>query len=289
VIATQARVLGLQRVTFGVHDIGASIAFYEDHVRFAPRGTDGNRALFGFGGGGSQLHLEQSVEPGMKVLAFAVAGDDLNAIVQRAASAGVEVVVPPSTADAPAERRFARLRDPDGNLVDLVVAEPFHDGAGDTPTVARKLGHVVLWTPDVAGMEAFFTVLGMRVSDRTHLGMSFLRCNTEHHTIGLAQSGSGRTGMQHAAFDVGTEQVVAEESARLAASGVRCIWGPGRHGPGNNIFSYYLDPSDNIFELYGDMERVAETDGELVARYWGTEHRGDISGKAGPPPAEFRS
>lgn len=224
----------------------------------------------------------------MKLLAFAVGDSELDAIVERASAAGIAIVTRPTDAMNPGERRFARLRDPDGNLVELVVVnEPAAAPLGRT-TVVRKLGHVVLWTPNVATMEAFFEVLGMRVSDRTHLGMSFLRCNDEHHTIGLAHSGSGLTGMQHAAFDVGTEQVVHRESARLADSGVRCIWGPGRHGPGNNVFSYYLDPSKNIFELYGDMQHVAD-DGDLAARFWGVEHRGDISGKAGPPPPEFRS
>jgi catechol 2,3-dioxygenase-like lactoylglutathione lyase family enzyme len=288
-IASRTSVLGLQRITFGVDDVAESAAFYEEKVRFAPRGTVAGRALFGFGASGSQLYLEQSAQRGMKVLAFAVADADLDALVAHAAAAGVPVVIPPVTAEAAGEKRFARLRDPDGNLVDLVVSATGSDAGAAAPTVAKKLGHVVLWTPDIAKMEAFLELLGMRVSDRTHLGMSFLRCNTEHHTIGLAQSASGRTGMQHAAFDVGTERIVDEESARLTESGVRCIWGPGRHGPGNNIFSYYLDPSKNIFELYGDMERVPATDAELVPRYWGTEHRGDISGKAGPPPAEFRS
>jgi catechol 2,3-dioxygenase-like lactoylglutathione lyase family enzyme len=287
--ASPARVLGLQRVNFGVLDVAESAAFYEDKVRFVPRGAEGDRVIFGFGAGESQLQLERSPTPGMKGFAFSVADAELDAIVERAAAAGIPIVVHPTAGVGPGERRFARLLDPDENVVDLVVA---HDGANvprAAPTVARKLGHIVLWTPDIARMEAFFEVLGMRVCDRTHLGMSFLRCNDDHHTIGLALSSSGRTGMQHAAFDVGTEQAVDHESARLAGSGVRCIWGPGRHGPGNNIFSYYFDPSKNIFELYGDMQRVPTDRSEIGVRYWGTEHRGDISGKAGPPPAEFRS
>ena len=68
-----------------------------------------------------------------------------------------------------------------------------------------------------------------------------------------------------------------------------CIWGIGRHGPGNNLFSYYEDPAGNLFEIYAELEQVPDDEAPSEVRFWGPEHKGDISGRAGPPPMQFRS
>jgi hypothetical protein len=80
------------------------------------------------------------------------------------------------------------------------------------------------------------------------------------------------------------------EKGRLAAGGIECLWGPGRHGPGNNVFSYYRDPTGNMIEFYGEMEKFPDDAVHAPAEpvFWGAEHRGDIWGVAGPAPAEFR-
>jgi hypothetical protein len=78
-----------------------------------------------------------------------------------------------------------------------------------------------------------------------------------------------------------------QEYGRLRSKNLECIWGVGRHGPGNNVFSYYRDPEGNVIEFYGEMEQVASAD-VAETRYWGPEHKGDISGKVGPPPQAFR-
>ena len=59
--------------------------------------------------------------------------------------------------------------------------------------------------------------------------------------------GLGRRGerLQHIAFDVGSLDNVMRNFARLRGLEVECAWGVGRHGPGNNVFSYYTDPAGN--------------------------------------------
>ena len=137
---------------------------------------------------------------------------------------------------------------------------------------ARRLGHVVLWSLLVQAQEEFYALLGFQVSDRTHVGMSFLRCNTDHHSIALARSARGKTGLQHVAFDVGSIDEVMRELGRLRSEGVDCVWGVGRHGPGNNVFSYYTDPAGNVIEYYGEMEKVQPN--EKVARKFRLLHTG---------------
>jgi catechol-2,3-dioxygenase len=34
------------------------------------------------------------------------------------------------------------------------------------------------------------------------------------------------------------------------------VWGPGRHGPGNNIFIFIEDPDGNWIEISAEMEVI---------------------------------
>jgi catechol 2,3-dioxygenase len=36
-------------------------------------------------------------------------------------------------------------------------------------------------------------------------------------------------------------------------------WGPGRHGPGNNLFNYFIDPFGVVIEYTAEVEQVDET------------------------------
>jgi catechol 2,3-dioxygenase-like lactoylglutathione lyase family enzyme len=283
-----ARIKGLRRIAIATSDLPRSSTFYEERLGFSARETTAHTSAFDLGDRtNGELQLHRGDQDAMTHLTFEVSNrDDLSEIVQRLRRENIAVKVT-DAAMSLGDDYAVEVNDPDGNRINLVVA--VSSSAIDyAQPVGKRLGHVVLWTPDIAKMEHFLGLIGMRVSDRTHLGMSFLRCNTDHHTVGLALSANGRTGMQHVAFDVGSEEIVDAERVRLAGSGVECIWGLGRHGPGNNIFSYYLDPGQNVFEFYGDMERVTDLNPKAI-RFWGAEHRGDISGRAGAPPETFRS
>ncbi len=176
------------------------------------------------------------------------------------------------------------IRDPDNNTLEIVWRGqvPVQPVASQSPV---RLGHVVLWTPNPEGMEAFYAGLGFQVSDRTVRGMSFLRCNTDHHTLAFVKG--ARTGLQHMAFDGLDLNHVMRAYGKLQAAGVPCIWGPGRHGPGENIFTYYKDPAGNVIELYSDLEKVADSEARIETKFWGPEHKGDVWGSAGPVPQEF--
>ncbi len=46
------------------------------------------------------------------------------------------------------------------------------------------------------------------------------------------------------------------------------IWGPGRHGPGNNLFVMFDDPEGNHVELSAEMERFYDDRAEYRPRTW---------------------
>jgi catechol-2,3-dioxygenase len=97
----------------------------------------------------------------------------------------------------------------------------------------------------------------------------------------------GKTGLQHVAFDVGSIDEVMRELGRLRSEGVDCVWGVGRHGPGNNVFSYYTDPAGNVIEYYGEMEKVQPNE-KVTPKFWDSLHTGDLWGVAGAPPEIMR-
>jgi len=55
---------------------------------------------------------------------------------------------------------------------------------------------------------------------------------------------------------------------RLSAQGVDVTWGPGRHGPGNNLFIMFDDPAGNHVELSAELEQFHDEQADHPVRHW---------------------
>lgn len=284
------RVQGIHRLALRVPDLDEARRFYRDVWLLEDRGSDLDFAGFR---SGREDHDDLVLAEGSSQvahLAFQVPStDDLDAIATRLAAAGL-APQPVSEQDLfRSDQAAIVVEDPDGRHVWLVTPRP--DAAEVvTPPAALapdRIGHIVLWTPDQDAAERFYATLGFQVTDRTNAGMSFLRCNADHHSLALMKSREGRTGLQHVAYDVGSLDNVMQNFARLRSLGVNCVWGVGRHGPGNNVFSYYTDPAGNYIEYYGEMEQF-DANAPVEPQIWGPQHKGDVWGVAGIPPLGFR-
>ncbi|MEU6261470.1 VOC family protein [Streptomyces sp. NPDC047043] len=289
------QVTRLENIALAVPDLDEAEDFYADRWGMQQVKGDGDssrrylRALYS---GHHAVALDQAA-PGtdrgeMVHLSFDVANRaDLDTAVERVATVGGRVVREPGEPLHPGHEASAAISDPDGNVVELLYGSAFTEEDHRARVIApRKLGHVVLNTPDRAPMEKFYASIGLRVGDRTAGGMSFLRCNSDHHSLALVDS--GRTGVQHVAFDVVNLDSVMIALGELGRDGTPCVWGPGRHGPGNNIFTYYSDPGGVFIEYYAEMEQVEEElEGPLEEKFWGPEWQGDWWKLAGPPPSNF--
>lgn len=282
----------LDHVSLNVPQADALADFYVDRWGLQLFEREGDQAAYlrAAESGHHALSLHGVEQRGLHHLAFEVAErDDLARAVDAALADGIAVEQAPGAATEPGHRASARLRDPDGNVIELIWApETVQDTYQARLVKPRKLGHVVLNTPDPAAMEAFYRRLGFRVTDRTIRGMSFMRSGGgDHHSLALVKS--TKTGVQHLAYDVVALDNVMTALGAFREDGFTCVWGPGRHGPGNNVFTYYRDPAGHIIEYYAEMEQVTDTEeSNLEERFWGAEHKGDRWGLAGPPPAEFR-
>ena len=96
-------------------------------------------------------------------------------------------------------------------------------------------------------------VLGFTLSDETRI-MSFLRCNGIHNAIAVADAKSVE--LNHVAFDMRQTDAVMKGARRQRDHGHDIVWGPGRHGPGNNVFSYFVTPFGATIEYTAKVQRV---------------------------------
>lgn len=123
----------------------------------------------------------------------------------------------------------------------------------------RRLGHAVLFTTDAARKMDFYTdPLGMRLSDKVANFLNFMYCPTgsDHHVVAFAESWSW--GLQHAAFEVDSTDEVGIAGDQMKGKGYVAAWGPGRHGPGSNVFYYIRDPFNWLFEYFADLDYIPE-------------------------------
>lgn len=118
-----------------------------------------------------------------------------------------------------------------------------------------KLTHVVFNAADAeASGHAVEEVLGFRVSDRTK-GMVFVRCNESHHSTAFARAGFAS--LNHIAFEMDDLDAVMRGIGWMRDNGFQPAWGPGRHGPGDNVYAYYIAPFGPVIEYSTAVEKVS--------------------------------
>ena len=220
----------------------------------------------------------------------------------RLGAAGVPEIDPPK--GAPEVGIW--IRDPDGHLVNIRDEQPVapppdpplaYNSPGHPVRVGqraieppveggaapRKLGHVLLFTPDVERQKAFYQgVLGMKLSDQVKGLIAFLRCTTDHHNLALAQS--ERPGFHHGSFEVGGIDEIALGAAWMQERGWQPAWGLGRHCVGSNFFYYMRDPWGSYAEYYFDIDYIPEDfaweprdwDAKYALYIWGPEVPADF-------------
>jgi catechol 2,3-dioxygenase-like lactoylglutathione lyase family enzyme len=159
------------------------------------------------------------------------------------------------TFDVPGGGRGYEVRGPENQRYRFIVEDhrPAPLPRGNGPI---QLTHAVINTTDVEASERFAVdKLGFQVSDRT-AHMRFLRCNRKHHALAYAKSDFAS--LNHIAFELPSMEAVMRGIGRLRDAGYECVWGPGRHGPGNNVFGYFVAPWGGIVEYTAEVSEVGD-------------------------------
>ncbi|WP_068072365.1 VOC family protein [Novosphingobium lentum] len=229
-------------------------AFLTDIWGMAPAGaTAGTYYLRGSGPFPYLVALAESPEPFVQSTTFVCSAERLETLRASVTAAGLPA-------------RAVTSQDPGGGHgieVELAEGELFRflaDAAEVAPVVGAdlpvKLTHVVFNSADA---EATATLaeqaLGFQVSDRTK-GMVFVRCNASHHSTAFARAGFAS--LNHVAFEMIDIDAVMRGIGRLRDNGMAPAWGPGRHGPGANVFAYFIAPYLPVIEFSTAVEQVPE-------------------------------
>ena len=157
-------------------------------------------------------------------------------------------------------RDAVTVHDPDGNRLVFGLPHETVPSAGADRTPPARLQHVVVASRAPAQIVRFFIdVLGFTLSDDVlddegGVRTSFLRCSEEHHSFAVFLAPENR--LDHHCYETADWNAIRDWGDHMAAEHVRIQWGPGRHGPGNNLFIFVHDPDDNWVEISAELEVV---------------------------------
>jgi catechol 2,3-dioxygenase-like lactoylglutathione lyase family enzyme len=178
------------------------------------------------------------------------------------------------------------LYDPAGLRLDFAHDRDFAAANAQVKPADRPifLSHIVLNACDPCAAVAFYeAVIGLRATDRYERDLlTFLQADQpQHHCIGIAAADVD--GLNHFAMDCGNIDAVMRGMMRFKNYGAEPLWGPGRHGPGGNIFCYFEDPDGFVAEYTCDVMQISDRDHR--AQIWGrTPENGNVW-LTGPPTA----
>jgi catechol 2,3-dioxygenase-like lactoylglutathione lyase family enzyme len=254
----------VSHVGLAVPDPGAIARFYQEVLGLHAVGGDTNPVRLGMGLGDHALELIEG--DGLDHFGLELADEGaLERLLRQLEVLGV--ATEPRQA-AGAHPDAVALRDPDEHLIELHgPVDRSGEHVADPGRRPVRLHHVTFGSPDVARMVEFYvSVLGFRVSDRMGEVFVWMRSNREHHSVAVVKADEAC--LDHYCFEIADWAAMKTWCDELAVHDVPITWGPGRHGPGNNLFIMFDDPAANRIELSCEMERYWDNSAEYTPRQW---------------------
>jgi catechol 2,3-dioxygenase-like lactoylglutathione lyase family enzyme len=287
---TGSGITHLRHVGIGVPDLPTERGFYRDVWGLVSTVEDGDALFLAAEGSPEQyaLRLRPAPERRLDLVAFAVeTQDDVDGYAEAVTALGRGLVTEPGTMQTPGGGYGFRFLDFEGRTLEI-SAEVEHRSARQLhpkESIPTGLSHVVLNTTDLDAAVRFYTeILGFKVSDWLEHHMCFLRCNAWHHTLAL--SDNPHASLNHVAWEMRGIDEYMRATGRALRAGTDLAWGPGRHGPGDNTFSYFSAPSGFVTEFTTELERI-EDDATWTPRVFRRlPEESDLWGTAGVRKAE---
>jgi catechol 2,3-dioxygenase len=158
-------------------------------------------------------------------------------------------------------------KDPDGRNLGFVSGCADHADTDDRPDRPRRIVHVNLNAREFDASLDFFTkTLGFRVID-DNAPLWFLHCaNSDHCSIVLAKTNLAT--LNHIAFEMPETESVMRGMGRMKDNGYPIEWGPGRHGPGDNVFAYFCGPDEVPLEYAAEILQIDDSYESRPSSYW---------------------
>ena len=253
-------VQALRSVAFDVPDLAAAERFYTQVWQLDVAASDVG-VLYLRGSGADHHLLALHERPGVPRIR--------QVTLRGRSAASLESIALATPAAGGHVESHGPARDPAGGLALVIVDadgrryQIVHGDAQRTPTEPpppdqpTRLAHAVLNSHRVEHSRAFLEqALGFVLADRTRI-MAFMNCDLDHHTLALGDTDNDA--LNHVAFVMPTLDAVMRGGGRMKDAGHPSQWGPGRHGPGDNAFNYFIDPFGLVIEYTAEVEQIDDS------------------------------
>ncbi len=249
----------IQSIAIAVPDLAAAETFYTEAwgLELAERK---NHVVYlrATGNDPYVLALHPGTQPAILWITFGVAAfEELAGLAESVVNAGGSVLRQPGENRGLEGGSSVTVMTPEGCVLRFMHGSLKRQDGSMRRGYPNRLSHVNINCKNIEATRAFFErALGLSLTDRS-AAMAFLRCNSDHHVIVLADSGVD--GLNHIAFMMPDFDSLMRGVGRMADHGHPVGWGVGRHGPGDNIFAYFVDPFGIVIEHTAEVLQVDDS------------------------------
>jgi catechol 2,3-dioxygenase len=263
------RINGVRSVEIGVHDLAKSAEFYRRVWALEDVAAEGD-TLHMRATGRDHHVITLRERPRASLLGVHFSAPDraaVDALHAKAKAMGADIGGAPGALPGNSGGGYGfSVKTPEGHPLSISSDIAQHAEAIDDRSRPTKLTHVVLNSAEVDKQTAFFLdVLGFKWSDSTFM-MDFVRCCSDHHSVAFAR-GDGPS-LNHMAYEMPNIDGLMRGAGRVRQSGHEIMWGVGRHGPGSNVFSYFVEPNGFVVEYTTEVDQVGDNYVGHDAKWW---------------------
>jgi catechol 2,3-dioxygenase-like lactoylglutathione lyase family enzyme len=247
----------MSHATFETPDLERQIDYFTQITGLALAERENGRAYLATKVGDLAVQLVKGDHARCAKIAFQTApGTSIDEIRRGIEAEGVRCQT--SNDATPGVPQMVTFEDPKGTMIEVFAEQtPIAKNQPVAGVGPLKLGHLAFAVSDPKHFADFYAgVLGFRVSDWIQDWFVFMRCGPDHHTVNFVRG--KRTHMHHIAFELKDWAHILTACDFLGGKNIPLIWGPGRHGPGHNLYTYHRNPDDQIIELFAELDKMLD-------------------------------
>jgi len=206
----------------------------------------------------AEFVVNRSSVNGLRVCGLeAASADAVDEVRRRCEASGLHVIT--TDPSFPCIDRSVTFSTSEGHVFEVHTPMPAdrplrYHGSGVHPKCIDHLNFTMVdparWIHE---MEAS---CGLLLSERTsgHEIVWLRAADGRHHT--LAGVRGARAGLHHISWEFNSFEDFKRLGDALSVEGRRLVWGPGRHGAGDNLFLYYKNAAGFLMECIAEMELI---------------------------------
>lgn len=260
----ECRISHLRYVALGVDDLSRTLGFYRDEWGLAPEAQDADVAFLAAEGSRDPfvLRLRSAEENRLDLVSFGVRTPaDVDWYAQRLIRGDVELISEPGALTGHGGGYGFRFFDPvEGRTLEIAADVEERDAreVGPREHVPVGISHLVMNSTRAPELVDFFhRGLGFYKSDYLDSVMVFLKGDSPtHHQFAVATG--PHANVNHVAYETRGIDEYMRATGQMIRRGHQMVWGPGRHGPGDNTFAYFKDPSGFVAEYTTALEPIED-------------------------------